>query len=74
MCLRHSPSGTFLFLILPTITGTFLQLYNRFGVERFERKPPDLILMMEVFVFWEVDNAAVQQIGFISELAMKESL
>jgi hypothetical protein len=37
-------------------------------------KPPDSILMMGVFVFWEADNAAVQQIGSISELAMKESL
>jgi hypothetical protein len=37
-------------------------------------KPPDSILMMWVFVFWEADNAAAQQIGSISELEMKESL
>ena len=63
-CQMTPPPKLFLFLILPSITGTFLQLYNRFGAERLETKPPDSILMMGVFVFWEVDNAAVQQIGF----------
>lgn len=44
-------SWAVLFLTLHAITGTFLSVNNRFGAERLKMKPPDSMLMMEVFVF-----------------------
>jgi len=49
--------GIFLFLTLPSITATFLRLYDRFGAETVTDKPPDSFLMMEVFAFIGVDVA-----------------